>query len=74
MLSLNAISVRSHLLDLLRLKYRFIHKFFVLTLILIVLCHTMLWGQNQMHIICGPGSIFPTYVDITSVIYQKTMQ
>jgi hypothetical protein len=27
-----------------------------------------------MHNICGPGSIFHTYVDITSVIYQKTMQ
>jgi hypothetical protein len=31
LLSLNAISVRSHLLDLLRLKYRFIHKFANLT-------------------------------------------
>jgi hypothetical protein len=28
MISLNTVSVRSHLLDLLRLKYRFIHKFF----------------------------------------------
>jgi hypothetical protein len=37
LLSLNAISVRSHLLDLLRLKYRFIPKFFVLASILMVL-------------------------------------
>jgi hypothetical protein len=21
-------------------------------------CHTRFWGQNRMHIICGPGSIF----------------
>jgi hypothetical protein len=27
-----------------------------------------------MHSICGPGSIFHTYVDVTSVIYQKTIQ
>jgi hypothetical protein len=27
-----------------------------------------------MHSICVPGSIFHTYVDVTSVIYQKTMQ
>jgi hypothetical protein len=27
-----------------------------------------------MHSICGPGSIFHTYVDVASVIYQKTMQ
>jgi hypothetical protein len=33
MLSLNAISIRSNQLDLLRLKYCFIHKFFVLALI-----------------------------------------
>jgi hypothetical protein len=26
-----------------------------------------------MHTICVPRSIFHTYVDITSVIYQKTM-
>jgi hypothetical protein len=37
LLSLNAISVRSHLLDLLHLQYRFIHKFLVLTPILMVL-------------------------------------
>jgi hypothetical protein len=37
-------------------------------------CHTRFWGQNRMHSICGPGSIFHTYIDVTSVIYQKTMQ
>jgi hypothetical protein len=37
-------------------------------------CHTWFWGQNRMHNIFGPGSIFHTYVDVTSVIYQKTMQ
>jgi hypothetical protein len=31
-------------------------------------------GQNRMHSICGPGSISHTYIDVTSVIYQKTMQ
>jgi hypothetical protein len=31
-------------------------------------------GQNRMHSICGSGSIFHTYVDVTSVIYQNTMQ
>jgi hypothetical protein len=31
-------------------------------------------GANRMHIICVPGSIFHTYVDVASVIYQKTMQ
>jgi hypothetical protein len=41
MLNLNAISVKSYLLDLLHLKYRFIHKFFVLTPILLVLEPTM---------------------------------
>jgi hypothetical protein len=40
----------------------------------ITICHTRFWGQNRMHSICGPGSIFHTYVDVTSVIYQKTMQ
>jgi hypothetical protein len=38
------------------------------------ICHPQFWGQNRMHSICGPGSIFHTYVDVTSVIYQKTMQ
>jgi hypothetical protein len=37
-------------------------------------CHTRFWGQNQMHSICVSRSIFHTYVDVTSVIYQKTMQ
>jgi hypothetical protein len=37
-------------------------------------CHTWFWGQNRMHSICVTGSIFQTYVDVTSVIYQKTMQ
>jgi hypothetical protein len=27
-----------------------------------------------MHSICVLGSIFHTYVDVTNVIYQKTMQ
>jgi hypothetical protein len=37
-------------------------------------CHTRFLGQNRMNSICGPGSIFHTYVDVTSVIYQKSMQ
>jgi hypothetical protein len=37
-------------------------------------CHTRFWGQNRMHSICVPRSIFHTYVDVTTVIYQKTMQ
>jgi hypothetical protein len=37
-------------------------------------CHSRFWGQNRMHSICVTGSIFYTYVDVTSVIYQKTMQ
>jgi hypothetical protein len=41
LLSLNAVSFRSHLLDLLRLKYRFIHKFFVLAPILMILEPTL---------------------------------
>jgi hypothetical protein len=28
-------------------------------------------GQNRMHSICVPGSVFHTYIDVTSVIYQK---
>jgi hypothetical protein len=35
---------------------------------------TRFWGQNRMHSICGSGSIFQTYDDVISVIYQKTMQ
>jgi hypothetical protein len=38
-----------------------------------ILFHTRFWGQNRMHSICVPRSIFHTYVDVTSVIYQKTM-
>jgi hypothetical protein len=38
------------------------------------ICHTRFWGQNRMHSICGPGSISHIYVDVTSVIYLKTMQ
>jgi hypothetical protein len=38
------------------------------------MCHTWFWGQNRMHSIRGPGSIFHKYIDVTSVIYQKTMQ
>jgi hypothetical protein len=38
-----------------------------------MLSHLVL-GQNRMHSICGSESIFHTYVDVTSVIYQKTMQ
>jgi hypothetical protein len=34
-------------------------------------CHTQFYGQNRMHSICVPGSIFHTYVDVTSVIYQR---
>jgi hypothetical protein len=37
-------------------------------------CHTRFWGQNRIHSICGLGSISHTYVDVISVIYQKTMQ
>jgi hypothetical protein len=37
-------------------------------------CYTQFWGQNRMHSICGPGSISHAYVDVTSVIYKKTMQ
>jgi hypothetical protein len=36
--------------------------------------HTQFWGQNRMHSICVLGAIFHTYVDVTSVIYQNTMQ
>jgi hypothetical protein len=31
-------------------------------------------SQNRMHSICVPRSIFHTYVDVISVVYQKTMQ
>jgi hypothetical protein len=31
--------------------------------------HTRFWGQNRMHSLCVTGSIFHTYVDVTSVIY-----
>jgi hypothetical protein len=33
-----------------------------------VTCHTRFWGQNRMHSICVPRSIFHTYVDVISVV------
>jgi hypothetical protein len=41
---------------------------------LIPLCHTRFSEENRMHLICVPGSQFPTYDRLMSVISQNNAQ